>query len=316
MLLTSKALRRRKFIRENEFLREDWHNHTWRSDGELGVLDLVLFHKLLGFKKLAITDHDFLLREKDSRTARLIRISCRLLGIAVDYGVEFTCRLDISFLKLKKKKKIGVHIVGLGFDPDDQDILEALVTLAKSRMGRSLDLLQEIGISHPDLVMPAALEKTEGVMSSADVARQVCALNPQLDYSALLRSLLTHRKYHVSYEKAEAEEVVAAIKRSGGIAILAHPVKALKENFCHLDEIVGYLVPLGLDGIEVFARGQKPPQMIAILEVCKKYHLRIYAGADTHGLKNLLDYVEEMNEYCQDPDVLALLQKFREWQQA
>ena len=310
-LIGSKAIRQRRKIRENGFLNEDGHNHTWRSDGNFGILDLVVFHHLLGFKRLVITDHDFLSGEKNIGKAWWVKTVCRLLGVEVEYGVEFTSRLDIGFLGLKKKHA-GIHLVGRGFDPDHPIIRAVLRMMAESRMDRAGDLLLEIKRRNPDLVMPEFLRKKDGVMTSTDVAMQVCVENPQLELLAFAKLLQTDENYHMYYEKADTEELIRAIKESGGKAILAHPVKALRKNYRHLDEIAGRLAPLGLDGIEVFVRGQSPGQMAEIIEVCIKHGLRIYAGSDTHWERDLVDYAELMVEYSEDPEVLLWLEKYGE----
>ncbi len=86
------------------------------------------------------------------------------------------------------------------------------------------------------------------------------------------------------------KEVIEKIRKSGGIAVLAHPAC----YFCKdLDFFVKNLVDMGLEGIEVYylyrflRRLLKFNSIETIKNIAEKYNLIKTGGTDTHGRKLL-----------------------------
>ncbi|WP_299489797.1 PHP domain-containing protein [Acaryochloris sp. IP29b_bin.137] len=86
---------------------------------------------------------------------------------------------------------------------------------------------------------------------------------------------------------AEASQVIYAIHRAGGLAILAHPAR-YRRSF---KELVGAAIQIGIDGIETFyCYGNNDPweptpsQTNALMRIASRYNLLQTCGTDTHGL--------------------------------
>jgi predicted metal-dependent phosphoesterase TrpH len=79
-------------------------------------------------------------------------------------------------------------------------------------------------------------------------------------------------KPHIS-----AQEIIALIHRTGGVAILAHPGPSLPEMV--IQQLIGY----GLDGIEVFHPAHQPPQIDYYMQLVEKCGLLKSGGSDSHG---------------------------------
>ncbi|MDO5565014.1 MAG: phosphatase, partial [Planctomycetia bacterium] len=74
-------------------------------------------------------------------------------------------------------------------------------------------------------------------------------------------------------------QTIQVIHSCGGKAVLAHPGNNLKNRFELLDEIV----PLGLDGIEVFCSYHDRNTIEYFLRKAKEYSLLFTCGSDYHG---------------------------------
>ncbi|HHP7230872.1 MAG TPA: PHP domain-containing protein [Xenococcaceae cyanobacterium] len=90
--------------------------------------------------------------------------------------------------------------------------------------------------------------------------------------------------------EANAQKVIAAIQKAGGLAILAHPFRYRRSA----KELVPLAAQLGIDGIEVYyAYGNPDPwqpsarQTKQALELAFRHGLATTCGTDTHGLSLL-----------------------------
>lgn len=94
-------------------------------------------------------------------------------------------------------------------------------------------------------------------------------------------------------DRAQAHRVVAAIQKSGGIAVLAHPARYRKPY----EQLITAAVMIGIDGVETFYAYGNPKPWKASVEETKnvgklslQHKLLNTCGTDTHG-KNLLQRV-------------------------
>lgn len=94
-------------------------------------------------------------------------------------------------------------------------------------------------------------------------------------------------------DRAQAHRVIAAIQKSGGIAILAHPARYRKPY----EQLIPAAVMIGIDGVETFyAYGNPKPWKTSVKETQKvgelsaHYKILNTCGTDTHG-KSLLQRV-------------------------
>ena len=85
-------------------------------------------------------------------------------------------------------------------------------------------------------------------------------------------NIITKAKY------AEPSEVIDAIHEAGGIAILAHP--GSNDSFELLEE----LIPLGLDGVEVWHPDNTEEQQAKLLAIAKKNSLLTVGGTEFKGM--------------------------------
>ncbi len=297
-------------LREDEIFGDDAHSHTDHSDG-MSLPYLILLHRRYGFRKMAVTDHDFITLKKNSLRMRYVRSLAYLAGVEVYPGAELSCRLLAGDLGLEKET-LSLHITGLDISPDTLPMREMLDALAEGREAHAAGMLDRIRHYRPDLVMPEKINKRYGVKTSTDIALEICRLNPGEDLGEFLHTLITDKAYRMPWKKADAAVAIAAIKASGGFAVWAHPVKTLRGDFVHFEKVALRLVELGIGGIEAFARGQTLEQTIRIIRFCTAHGLRICGGADTHWERHLTDYVEMIKEYSESMELMCELENYRQ----
>jgi 3',5'-nucleoside bisphosphate phosphatase len=86
-------------------------------------------------------------------------------------------------------------------------------------------------------------------------------------------------KGYVTRREPEFAEAVGHIRKAGGIASLAHPIR-IRED---LSEILPALCAAGLNAIEVYHSDHSPEQTRLYLQLAKQHGLRVTGGSDFHG---------------------------------
>ena len=107
-------------------MKADLHLHSTASDGTLEPGELVALAAELGFTHLALTDHDSvdgLARATDA---------ARDCGVTLIPGVELSCGAQKE-----------IHILGYGFDPYDERVLEFCRTRTMERQERAAKMVRK-----------------------------------------------------------------------------------------------------------------------------------------------------------------------------
>lgn len=72
------------------------------------------------------------------------------------------------------------------------------------------------------------------------------------------------------------------ITKAGGIPILAHPM-LYHMGYKQVEELIQYLIPLGLQGIEAYHSSNYAQQSDKLRSLARKYDLVVSGGSDFHG---------------------------------
>ncbi len=271
----------------------DLHCHTKLSDGALGIDDLLVLAKRSGITTLAITDHDCL-----AGTIRAKIIGERY-GITVIPAVELSCT--------DQKRGGRAHL--LCYFPDKPERLEGLcrrnsVTRKNASKMMALKVAQRYPIT-PDFIVKCASGSTNlykqhimrALMEAGYTTTIFGDLFDKLFKKSSPENVLTDAVY------ASPEETLEEIHAAGGIAVLAHP--GMYDNFELLEE----LIPLGLDGVEVWHPKNTPEQQELLKKIAKKHKLVMTGGSDFHGAFN--DEPLCLGDYGPDEDALAALLSYK-----
>ncbi|MEO8273876.1 MAG: GNAT family N-acetyltransferase [Chloroflexota bacterium] len=251
----------------------DLHSHTSRSDGILTPSELVQAAHAAGLRVLAITDHDTLAGVRDLR-----RSSGIPAGLEVLPGIE----LNSVVTEPAELGEGEVHVLGIGVDPDDDELEDALSrqrTSRRRRFERMVRRLREL-----DMSVDAALElqpptNDDDALGRPRIARAMIAAGYATSVEdAFNRHLSKGRPAYVPRLGLNAIESIRAIRSAGGLASLAHFAEA-PEHIPFLRE----LIDAGLNGLEVYYRAYELPVVHALRKVASDLRLVMTGGTDFHG---------------------------------
>ena len=246
----------------------DLHTHTNYSDGFFSPEVLAAKAKQLGFKYLAITDHDTVDGVKHLKSIGGMDF---VQGIKIIPGVEISAEHPGDGYDL--------HIVGLNLDITNKKLLDKLEGLSdhrQDRLRKMIALLNEQGykITLKD-VFDTVGEKKIVVRKhlALTLARKGFFPTSHDAYQTLLK----HGKpAYVPLKHLSVDESIDLIHSAGGIAVLAHP-KLVKDDKV-VDEIAKKF-----DAIEVYYPQHSYMDVQRYLAIADKYNLKISGGSDFHG---------------------------------
>ena len=251
----------------------DLHTHTTASDGTDSPFALVKKALATGVTTLGITDHDSTAGWAEAITAIQPQIQLVL-------GAEVSCLTTDG---------ISVHMLGLLFDGEDQQIQQMLSDSRDTRLPRMrkmVALLQADGfdISLEDVYQAAPDQATIGRPHLADalVAKKIVATRDE----AFANLLHNESKYYVTHAAPTPADAIATIKRAGGVAVIAHPFASRRGQILTADTFQD-LVAAGLDGIEVHHRDQNAAEQQVLTEIAGELHLVTTGASDYHGTGKL-----------------------------
>ena len=224
----------------------DLHTHSTASDGQYSPAQVVQRAGQAGVEVLALTDHDTIDGVEEAVQAG------KTLGMTVLRGVE-----------LGAKEARHLHILGLALPRDCAPLARLCRKLLDGRNERKyriVDFLKEKGV-------PVDLAEVEQLAGGEVIARphfaQVMVRHGYVKDSreAFDRYLDTEEYQRIERFKASAADCIAAIRQSGGRAVLAHPCQ-LKLPMEELEQLVRRLKEAGLEGMECYYP-EHTPQMAA-----------------------------------------------------
>jgi predicted metal-dependent phosphoesterase TrpH len=251
----------------------DLHTHTTASDGTDSPFALVKKALATGVTTLGITDHDSTAGWAEAVTAIQPQIQLVL-------GAEVSCLTTDG---------ISVHMLGLLFDGEDEQIQQMLSDSRDTRLPRMrkmVALLQAdgFGISLEDVYKAAPDQATIGRPHLADalVAKKIVATRDE----AFADLLHNESKYYVTHAAPTPADAIATIKSAGGVAVIAHPFASRRGQILTADSFQD-LVAAGLDGIEVHHRDQNAAEQHVLTEIARELHLVTTGASDYHGTGKL-----------------------------
>jgi predicted metal-dependent phosphoesterase TrpH len=242
----------------------DLHTHTTASDGVLTPAELVSEAKRRGISVLGVTDHDTI----DGLGA--VETAAIRLDMTVVPGVELSTTVDVG----------EYHLLGYYIDRDDATFVETLHDLARSRVRRvrqMLDQLRALGYAvETDRVLA---EADSGSIGRPHVARELMRLGVVTTVSeAFDRFLKQGRPAFVPREAFAPEDAIALVLANGGIPVLAHPFSTRDP-----ETALRRLVPAGLRGVEVFYASYSATQQALLAGLAQQFGLLMTGGSDYHG---------------------------------
>lgn len=251
------------------YLNADLHCHSVVSDGTLTPEELAARAHAHGVELWALTDHDEVGGQHRAAAA------AKALGLPYLTGVE----ISVSFLGKT------VHIVGLGFDPDNTQLLTGL---QQTRGGRGLramemsDSLAKVGIKG---AYEGALKYVGNpeLISRTHFARFLVETHICKDTYEVFRKYLTDDKPgFVPHRWAKLQDAVQWITGAGGVAVIAHPARygfTPNEEVALFTEFKGH----GGKAVEVVTGSHSPAEALVYAETAREFDLAASRGSDFHS---------------------------------
>ncbi|HEY8938578.1 MAG TPA: PHP domain-containing protein [Cellvibrio sp.] len=245
----------------------DLHSHTYFSDGALSPEALVERAKARGVSVLAITDHDTI------AGVGLAHKAAVKAGIELIAGIEFSSQWG----------KGGVHIVGLGVDPDSPGLQAAIKFQELAREARSKAIGERLSrAGFPGALAGAQALAGEGTLGRPHFAQYLVSIGAVKNINAAFKKYLgTGKPADVKYQWPLIDEVIGWIHSAGGVAVLAHPAKyeLTRMKMCAL---VDSFAAAGGDAVEVISGLQPMSLTQDLINIVNARSLYASCGSDFH----------------------------------
>ncbi len=256
----------------------DLHTHTNCSDGTDSPRELVNKAIVQGLEVLGIADHD--------TTSGWAEATESLRGsLKLALGSEISCLTNDG---------VSVHMLGLLFDPEHEEMQRVLEETRDGRLPRMRKMIEkmqaegiDISIQDVELAMPSGATMGRPHLADALVAKKIVKSRDE----AFTDLLHNESRFYVSHAAPTPVEAIALIRRAGGVAVIAHPFASHRGQILKAEDF-SELVVAGLNGIEVDHRDQNPDERAMLRTIAQELDLVITGSSDYHGTGKLNSLAE------------------------
>lgn len=255
---------------QNKELNADLHSHSNQSDGILAPEDVAERAKKMGVQLWALTDHD------------TVNGCATAAAVAHDLKLPFVCGVEISVSFLRET----VHIVGLGVDISQPDLVRRLAHNRQGRVARAQAMaaaLEKVGIHG---TFEGAMQYTQKpeTISRMHFARflveeGIC----ENTVSVFKRYMVQGKPGYVPHQWASLQDSIRWIREAGGIAVIAHPGRYKLLNQKQEDLLFELFIEAGGQGVEVVTGSHSSQDALKYTEKAKEYRLWASRGSDFHA---------------------------------
>jgi predicted metal-dependent phosphoesterase TrpH len=250
-------------------LNADLHCHSVVSDGTLTPEELAARAAANGVELWALTDHDEIGGQH------------RAAAAAHAHGMKYLTGTEISVTFAGET----VHIVGLGFDPDDAQMQQGLQDTRGGRGQRAQEMAQQLAKAGIQGAYEGALRfvGNPALISRTHFARFLVETGVCKDTAEVFRKYLTEGKPgYVPHRWASLQHAVQWITRAGGMAVIAHPGRykfTANEEYALFTEFKAH----GGQGVEVVTGSHTPAEYVTYAGMAREFGLAASRGSDFHS---------------------------------
>jgi len=256
----------------------DIHTHTTCSDGTDSPRELVNKAIVQGLEILGISDHDT--TSGWTEATESLRGSLKLV-----LGSEISCLTNDG---------VSVHMLGLLFDPEHQEMQQVLEETRDGRLPRMRKMIEkmraegiDISIQDVELAMPTGATMGRPHLADALVAKKIVKSRDE----AFFDLLNNESRFYVSHAAPTPVEAISLIRRAGGVAVIAHPFASHRGQILKPEDF-SELITAGLNGIEVDHRDQNPDERAMLRTIAHELDLVVTGSSDYHGTGKLNSLAE------------------------
>lgn len=247
----------------------DLHCHSIVSDGTLTPEELAQRAAANGVALWALTDHDE------------IGGQARAAAAAHAQGMRYLTGTEISVSFIGKT----VHIVGLGFDPEDPRMHQGLLQTRGGREQRAREMAEQLAKIGIKGAFEGALSYAGNheLISRTHFARFLVEAGVCRDTNDVFRRFLTEGKPgFVEHRWATLKDAVTWITQAGGVAVVAHPARykfTSNEEYALFTEFKSH----GGLGVEVITGSHTAAEYITYADTAREFGLAASRGSDFHS---------------------------------
>lgn len=246
----------------------DLHCHSTASDGEYSPKELVTLAIEKNISVLALTDHDTF--------------------DGIDEGKNAATNSDLIFIpgiELNIERTRGeFHLLGLGIKEPSTSLIKICKNLQAGRLSRNQQIIEKMQqdgfpVSYDELIEKFPIPTLGRPHIAAYLVEKKIVKKRQLAFDKYLGK---GRPYYVDRSSANLYDAIYAIKDSGAVPVLAHPL-SLYVSWGKMEEILSELKEAGIEGLEAWHPGTKVGEAMRLEELAKKLGFFVTAGSDFHG---------------------------------
>ncbi|MFU8788132.1 MAG: PHP domain-containing protein [Methylobacter sp.] len=249
----------------------DLHCHSTASDGALLPTALVRRAHEQGVTALALTDHDTVAGLNEAQMA------ATATGIHLIPGIELSTSWQNKCL----------HIVGLGIDPDYPPLREATHNLQIMRRERAEKIADKLAKKR----IPGALEAVQKAAGEGMITRSHFAdfllsqFHVSTQQEAFDRYLGAGKAAFVPTTWSDMALAVDWISQSGGVAVLAHPLR-YNLTASWMKRLLAAFKEAGGLGMEVVTGRYNSDEIKTLAAYANRFELAGSVGSDFHSPSN------------------------------
>ena len=253
----------------SSILNADLHCHSVVSDGTLTPEALAERASANGVELWALTDHDEIGGQHRAAAA------ARAQGMKYLTGTE----ISITFANQT------VHILGLGFDPDDAHLKQGLQQTRGGRTQRAREMSDSLAAAGIQGAFDGALKFVSNpeLVSRTHFARFLVEAGICRDTNEVFRKYLTEGKPgFVPHRWASLRDAVTWITQAEGAAVIAHPARykfTPNEEYALFSEFKAH----GGLGVEVVTGSHSAAEAQTYAGMAREFGLVASRGSDFHS---------------------------------
>jgi hypothetical protein len=250
-------------------LNADLHSHSVVSDGTLTPEALAARAAANGVQLWSLTDHDEISGQH------------RALAAARAHGMKYLTGTEISVSFAGRT----VHIVGLGFNPDDEEMHRGLLSVRGGRDERAREMARQLAQVGIQGAYEGALRYVGNpeLVSRTHFARFLVDSGVCSDtYEVFGRFLTEGKPGYVEHKWASLGDAVRWITRAGGLAVIAHPARyrfTPTEEYALFTEFIAH----GGRGVEVVTGSHSQAEYVVYADAAREFDLAASRGSDFHS---------------------------------
>ncbi|CAG0941035.1 5'-3' exoribonuclease [Candidatus Brocadiaceae bacterium] len=250
----------------------DLHSHSNTSDGALSPTALVERAHQQGVTHLALTDHDTTQGLSEARAC------AEPLGMTIINGIELSAIWENK----------SIHIVGLGINPEYAPLANAALHIQALRLERAAKMSEKLEkkriMGAFQAVQEAAGNGTITRSHFADFLLSQGHVNTHQE--AFERYLSRGKSVYVPSVGIDLPIAIQWINESGGVAVLAHPLRYQLTN-TWLNRLLKEFKNAGGQAMEVVTGRTNNNEIKILATLAQRYQLAGSRGSDFHNPKHI-----------------------------